>query len=117
MVITDKPAEKALVLLKVTQNSVGKNLSGGYRILTDQVEDATEATGCKKYGAVALCSFEHAPDFTLKPKIEPDKEGVALAIVSKVTTPAKSMHCFDLYTEVLQVVSKDMQANAIQMMT
>ena len=116
-IVADKaPADKALILLCFSKKSVGKNLQGGYRIVTDDVQDATDVANEKKYGTVALCTFETAPDFQIVPPRGGSKSITALVIISKITQPAKGQHEADLYLEAMHIVPEDQKDQSVVMM-
>ena len=99
-----EPADKALVLLKFSQRSVGKQILNGFRVVTEQVEDACDASAGARYSTVACCTPEKTPDFTAA------KNSCALAIICKVLPPSKSQHAADLYIETMEPIDdKDME--------
>ena len=68
MLADGEPVDKALTLLHFTQRSNGKQLSHGFRIITERVRDptdgdTTEFTNVNQYATVALCTVEKVPDF------------------------------------------------------
>ncbi len=107
MTVASEPAEKAIVLLHFTQRSVGAQKSGGFRVLTDNVEDGSDSTKSGdsaeqlKVCIVARCTVERCPDFTAT------KASYAIAVVCKATSPAKSQHALDLYIEAMEMLSKE----------
>ena len=107
MLADDKPVDKALVLLRFTQRSNGKQLGHGFRIVAERAQDATvgaatELTKNAQYAAVALRTAEKANDFTSA------KDAAALAVISKVIAPAKpEQHAADLYVETMEGVLKE----------
>ena len=69
MLADGQPAEKSLTLLRFTQRGNGKQLSHGFRIVTERVQDATadattEHTVANQYATVCLCGVEKVTDFT-----------------------------------------------------
>ena len=112
--LTDlEPVDKALVLLKYNQRSSGKNLGDGFRIVTENVQDAMDDTNQKRYGTIALCSVEKSPDFIAQ------KDSVAICVISKVTSPLNpySGKTADLYVEAMEVVPASDTQRAIEMMS
>ena len=97
----EEPADKALVLLKFTQRSVGKQILNGFRIVTDHVEDACDTSAGERYGSIACCTPEKSTDFTAA------RNSHALAIVCKVMPPSKQQHTTDLYIESMELISGD----------
>ena len=116
MLADDKPVDKALVLLRFTQRSNGKQHGPGFRIVADRVQDATagaatELTQVAHYAAVALCTVEKVQDFTSA------KDAVAMAVISKVIAPAKpQQHAADLYIETMEAVLKEDIPRCVDMM-
>ena len=106
----EEPSDKALVLLKFNQRSVGKQILNGFRIVTDHVEDACEpyATG-ERYATIACCTPEKSTDFTAA------RNSHALAIVCKVMTPSKPQHTADLYIEAMEPILGDRVDQVIAM--
>ena len=110
MLVDGDPADKALTLLRFTQRGNGKQLSNGFRIVTDRVEDAT-ADLSKQYATVALCTVEKVPDFST------NKNTTAFAVISKVASPSKpDQHAADLYIEAMEDVPTNQIEAAVQMM-
>ena len=105
----EEPADKALVLLKFTQRSVGKQILNGFRIVTDHVEDACDTSAGERYGTIACCTPEKSTDFTAA------RNSHALAIVCKVMTPSKQQHTADLYIESMEPIPGDRVDQAIAM--
>ena len=105
----EEPADKALVLLKFTQRSVGKQILNGFRIVTDHVQDACDTSAGERYGTIACCTPEKSTDFTAA------KNSHALAIVCKVMTPSKQQHTTDLYIESMEPIPGDRVDQAIAM--
>ena len=105
----EEPADKALVLLKFTQRSVGKQILNGFRIVSDHVEDACDTSTGERYGTIACCTPEKSTDFTAA------KGSYAMAIVCKVMTPSKQQHTTDLYIESMEPIPSDRVAQAIAM--
>ena len=69
MLADGQPAEKSLTLLRFTQRGNGKQLSHGFRIVTERVQDATadattEHTVANQYATVCLCGVEKVTDFS-----------------------------------------------------
>ena len=94
----EEPTDKALVLLKFTHRSIGKNLLNGFRIVSDHVQDACDTSASERYGTIACCTPEKVTDFTAA------RNSHALAIVCKVMPPAKQQHTTDLYIESMEPV-------------
>lgn len=110
MLVDGHPADKALTLLRFTQRGNGKQLSNGFRIVTDRVEDAT-ADLSNKYATVALCTVEKVTDFSTA------KDTTAFAVISKVASPSKpDQHAADLYIEAMEVVPTNQTSAAWGMM-
>jgi len=109
MVADEEPADKALVLLKFTQRSVGKQILNGFRIVTDHVEDACDTSAGERYGSIACCTPEKSTDFTAA------RNSYALAIVCKVLPPSKQHHTADLYIESMEPIPGDRVDQAIAM--
>ena len=116
MLADDKPVDKALVLLRFTQRSNGKQLGHGFRIVAERVQDATvgaatDLTKKAQYAAVALCTVEKVSDFSSA------KDAAALAVISKVIAPAKpEQHAADLYVETMEGVLKEDIPRCVGMM-
>ena len=112
MLADGEPADKALTLLRFAQRSNGKQLSRGFRIVSERVEDATASEGTsKQYATVSLCTVEKVPDFTAA------KDSVFIAVISKVMAPSKpEQHEADLYIETMESVPKDDSAASVGMM-
>ena len=88
MLANGEPAAKALTLLHFTQRGNGKQLSNGFRIVTERVQDptagaTTEVTNANQYAIVALCAGEKVTDFLI------GKDTTAIAVISKVVAPSK----------------------------
>jgi len=109
MFADDEPADKALVLLKFTPRSVGKQIPNGFRIVTDDVADACDTSATERYGSIASCTAEKSTDFTA------GRNSYALAIVCKVTLPSKEQHTADLYIESMEPIAPDRVEQAIAM--
>ena len=105
----EEPADKALVVLKFTQRSVGKQILNGFRIVTDHVEDACDTAASERYGTIACCTPEKSTDFTAA------KNSHALAIVCKVMPPSKQQHTADLYIESMDPIPDDRVDKVIAM--
>ena len=114
MVANDEPADKALALLRFTQRSNGKQLTHGFRIVADRVQDATateHGAHAEQYSTVCLCSVEKVGDFT------GGANKVYMAVISKVVEPTKpQQHAADLYVEAMEVVDAANIATTTQMM-
>ena len=116
MVADGEPADKALTLLRFTQRGNGKQLSNGFRMVTDRVEDATadvttQATKANQYATVALCTVEKVTDFSTA------KDTTAFAVISKVASPSKpDQHAADLYIEAMEVLPTNQTDAAVRMM-
>ena len=93
-----EPADKALVVLKFSQRSVGKQIVNGFRVVTDQVEDACDTSTDARYGTIACCTPEKTTDFTAA------KNSSALAVICKVMPPSKPQHTADLYIETMEPI-------------
>ena len=106
MLANGEPAAKALTLLHFTQRGNGKQLSHGFRIITERVQDptadaTTEFTNANQYATVALCTVEKVTDFSTA------KDTTAIAVISKVVAPSKpQQHAADLYIEAMELVPK-----------
>ena len=116
MLADGKPVEKALVLLRFTQRSNGKQHAHGFRIITERTQDATagaatELTKENCYATVALCTVEKVPDFSAA------KDTTVMAVICKVVAPSKPLqHTADLYIEAMEPVKKDDFDSCIGMM-
>ena len=116
MLANGEPAAKALTLLHFTQRGNGKQLSNGFRIVTERVQDptagaTTEVTNANQYGIVALCTVEKVTDFSTV------KDTTAIAVISKVVAPSKpQQHAADLYIEAMELVPKTDLPAAVEMM-
>ena len=84
--------------------SVGKQLAGGFRLLTDGVCDATDTASEHKYGVIAYCTFETSPAFTFPPPPRGTQSIIALAVVSKVAAPQNPEHKADLFIEAMEKI-------------
>jgi hypothetical protein len=109
MLANGEPFDKALVLLKFTQRSNGKQISHGFRIVTDNVLDACNPSDESKYGTIASCTIEKVTDFT------GSKACLALVVICKVVSPSKPQHVADLYIETMELVASDRQDQTIAM--
>jgi len=109
MVADEEPADKALVLLKFTQRSVGKQILNGFRIVTDHVEDACDTSTGERYGTIACCTPEKSTDFTAA------RNSHALVIICKVMPPSKQQHMADLYIESMEPIPGDRVDHVIAM--
>lgn len=101
MLADGEPFDKALVLLNFTQRSNGKQIANGFRLVTDNVQDACDPLDASKYQTIACCTVEKTPDFTA------NKDSLALAIICKVVSPSKLQHSADLYIESMEAVASD----------
>jgi hypothetical protein len=118
MVANGEPADKALTLLCFTQRSNGKQLSHGFRVVSERVRDATatehgrtEHTNANQYSTVTISSVEKVADFSVT------KDAICIAVISKVVAPAKpQQHAADLYIEAMETVQKADFAAAVDMM-
>jgi hypothetical protein len=116
MLADGEPTEKALTLLHFTQRSNGKQLSHGFRVASERVQDATadgisEYSNANQYATVILCTVEKVPDFSAA------KDSTAIAVISKVVAPSKpEQHAADLYIEAMEVVPKTEIDASMEMM-
>ena len=110
MVINGEPSDKALVLLKFTQRSNGKQISNGFRLVTDNVRDGFHPSHTQQYGTISCCTVEKAPDFSGA------KDALVLAVICKVVAPSKSQHSTDVYIEAMEPVSSDRKDKVIETM-
>ena len=116
MLADGEPVDKALVLLHFTQRGNGKQLSHGFRIITERVRDptddaTTEFTNVNQYATVALCTVEKVTDFSTT------KDTTAIAVISKVVAPSKpQQHAADLYIEAMEIVPKTDIPASVQML-
>ena len=116
MLANGEPAAKALTLLHFTQRGNGKQLSNGFRIVTERVQDPTagvitEFTNANQYAIVALCTVEKVIDFLIA------KDTTAIAVISKVLAPSKpQQHAADLYIEAMELVPKTDLPAAVEVM-
>ena len=116
MLANGEPAAKALTLLHFTQRGNGKQLSNGFRIVTERVQDptagaTTDFTNANQYAIVALCTVEKVTDFSTA------KDTTAIAVISKVVAPSKpQQHAADLYIEAMELVPKTDLPAAVEMM-
>ena len=116
MLANGEPAAKALTLLHFTQRGNGKQLSHGFRIITERVQDptadaTTEFTNANQYATVALCTVEKVTDFSTA------KDTTAIAVISKVVAPSKpQQHAADLYIEAMELVPKTDIPASVEMM-
>ena len=109
MLIEGKPSDKALVLLKFTQRSNGKQMADGFRIVSDNVRDALDPSDSSHYGTIACCTVEKAPDFTA------GKDTMHLAIICKVVPANKPHQGADLYIEAMELVASEQTEHAKEM--
>ena len=116
MLADGKPVDKALTLLQFTQRSNGKQLSHGFRIIAERVQDSTagaaaELTNANCYATVVLCTVEKVTDFSAA------RDVTAIAVISKVAAPSKpQQHAADLYIEAMEVVPKADIPGSVEMM-
>ena len=110
MLVDGKPSEKSLVLLTSQQRASGKQISNGFRVVSDNVRDALDPSATLVYGTIACCTVEKAPDFTAA------KDSVHLAIVCKVTHASKPQHAGDLYIEAMEPVASERKEQTKTMM-
>ena len=100
-------AEKALALLHFGEKSTGKQLQGGYRLISERVTDYTddskaEPTQKTCYAVIAICSIEKATDFRAL------QNDVHLVVISKMDHPAKpAKHRADLYIEAMERIKPE----------
>ena len=99
LVVHEQPVDKALVLLRLTQNTKGAQQQGSSRIAAEHVVDATAADDGTKVGTVARCSGERCPDFAAQ------KGAVALAVICKSSRPAKGQHAADVHIEAMPIIT------------
>ena len=110
MMADGEPSDKALVLLKFSLRSNGKQILNGFRIVTDLVEDACDTSATERYGTIASCTPEKTTDFTAA------KNSLALAIICKVVPPSKpQQHKADLYIETMEPVDSEHKDKVIAM--
>ena len=83
MLVDGQPSEKALVFLKFQQRSNGKQISNGFRVVSDNVRDVLQPSEDLLYGTIACCTIEKACDFTA------GRDNCHLAIVCKVAPATK----------------------------
>ena len=107
MTINGQPAEKALVFLHFTQRSLGASVANGFRVVTENVRDACDNASHTNYRTIALCSVQRCPDFTVA------KGAFALAVLCKVTAPAKKQHVADIYIETLELVPREQKDEVV----
>ena len=116
MVANDEPADKALALLRFTRPSNGKQLSHGFRVVSERVQDATatehgSTATATEYSTISICSVEKVTDFS------PAKSTTCLAVISKMNAPAQPhQHAADLYIEAMEALQKTDVDAAVQMM-
>ena len=116
MLADGEPTEKSLTLLRFTQRSNGKQLSRGFRIVSERVQDATadaatERTNANQYATVTLCTVEKGSDFSTV------KDTTAIAVISKVVAPSNpQQHAADLYIEAMEVVPQSQITASVEMM-
>ena len=116
MLADGKPVDKALTLLQFTQRSNGKQLSHGFRIIAERVQDSTagaaaELTNANCYATVVLCTVEKVIDFSAARGV------TAIAVISKVAAPSKpQQHAADLYIEAMESAPKTEIAASVDMM-
>ena len=111
-----KGADKALALLHFSEKTTGKQLQGGFRLMSERVTDFTddskaEPTQKTCYAVIAICSVEKATDFRALPN------DVHLVVISKMDEPAKpEKHRADLYIEAMERILPEKLESAKQMM-
>ena len=112
MLANGEPIDKALTLLRFTQRGNGKQLSQGFRIITDRVRDAIDHDSVPdEYATVTLCTVEKVTDFSTA------KDATAIAIICKVVAASKpEQHAADLYIEAMEVVPTTQVDACVQMM-
>ena len=111
MLVDGKPSEKALVFLKFQQRSNGKQISNGFRVVSDSVRDVLDPSTDLLYSTIACCTIEKACDFTVA------RDTCHLAIVCKVALPIMPhKHTLDLCIEAMEPVSTEQQERTIAMM-
>ena len=112
MLANDEPADKALTILRFTQRSNGKQLSHGFRVVSERVQDATATEhGSTEYSTISICSVEKVADFS------PAKSTTCMAVISKMVAPAQPhQHAADLYIEAMEALQKTDVDAAVQMM-
>ena len=107
MIANGEPSDKALVLLKFSQRSNGKQIGNGYRIVAHNVRDACDSAATQLYSTIACCTVEKSPDFTCA------KDSLALAVICKVASPSQPRHAADLYIEAMEPVTEAKAANVM----
>ena len=107
MIANGEPSDKALVLLKFSQRSNGKQIGNGYRIVAHNVRDACDSAAAQLYSTIACCTVEKSPDFTCA------KDSLALAVICKVASPSQPNHAADLYIEAMEPVTEAKAANVM----
>ena len=110
MLVDGQPSEKALVLLRFQQRSNGKQISNGFRVVSDNVRDVLDPSAALLYSTIACCTIEKACDFTA------GRDTCHLAIVCKVAPASKPNHTSDLYHEAMEPASTEQQEQTIAMM-
>ena len=106
LLVRKQPVDRALVLLRFPQNTRGAQQQGSFRIVADNVGDASVVSSEAKVATVARCSVDRCPDFTVQ------KGGVALAVICKATAPSKPQHVADVFIEAMQVIDNASIAHA-----
>ena len=110
----ETPVDKAVVLIRSTQKSTGRNIANAYRVITENILDPFLANGSNQNAvlrAVGLCTFESAEDFKMTPPRNSATGYYCLAIVAKVM-PATCSHslvskpCYDVFVERLQPIEE-----------
>ena len=109
IVIDGEPSDKVVALLRFTQRSVGKQIANGFRLVTDNVQDACDPLDTHRYGTIVCCTVEKSPDFTAV------KNSLVLAVICKVMAPSKPQHRADFYIEIMEPVANDCADKAIAM--
>ena len=110
LLANDCPVDKALVLLQSTQKSVGKQIAGGFRVLTNGVSDATNTDSEDKYGIIAYCTVEASPMFMFA------SASLTLAVISKVAAPQKAEHKADLLLDAMERVDPAQTDGIVRML-
>ena len=117
----DEAVDKALVLIRATQKSVGKNIANAFRVVTDNLTDpfltnVAEQHACIR--AVGLCNFENADDFKIA-KTNTTAGSLALAIIGKVSqgTPTDGQKSsYDIYIDKVQQIEESQWENVKRLM-
>ena len=100
-----QPIDKAMVILRSTEKSIGKNTEAGFRVQTDGVCDAMAgADDTDKYRIVANCTVEEFDRYQFPRGTNVEKPACAIAIVSKVLQATQSYHKAELLVEAMEVL-------------